>query len=235
MCPGASLPSYYGESPWLTQPQGARGGCLALPGVDLRPHRRSAAADTAVVAGRQSGRAPGAGSELRGDLPHPAHPVTGPTSRGSRRAFLGGATRCFLAELPGRGRRPHRTVEQTRAQGILASKRWRVRQSTRSWSPPSWSARLMGSPRQRSRGMMSDRWSSRSPQPVPPSPFILGATAPRPKTAASGSWRPLELARTHPWPHETSGAPPHWRRGRALPAGAGSSGTGRAARARTAT
>ena len=33
----------------------------------------------AVVAGRQPGRAPGAGSDLRGDLPHPPHPVTRPT------------------------------------------------------------------------------------------------------------------------------------------------------------
>ena len=53
----------------------ARGGCQAFPCVDSHPCCRSATAALAVVAGRKSGRAPGAGSNLRGDLPNLAHPV----------------------------------------------------------------------------------------------------------------------------------------------------------------
>jgi hypothetical protein len=57
-------------------PLGPRRGCLALPGVDAHPRCRSAAAATAVVAGRQPCGAAGARSDIRGDLRHPAHPLT---------------------------------------------------------------------------------------------------------------------------------------------------------------
>ena len=45
-------------------PLGARGGCLALPGVEPHPRSRSAAADTTTLACRQPGRAARAGSDL---------------------------------------------------------------------------------------------------------------------------------------------------------------------------
>src|SRR5262249_4137152 len=57
-------------------PLGTRGGRLALSRVDSHPCYRPAVADPAGVAQRRSGRAPGARSDLRGDVPHPAHPLT---------------------------------------------------------------------------------------------------------------------------------------------------------------
>src|SRR5437763_1388752 len=51
----------------------ARGRVLAAGVVGARAGRRRSVADGAAVAGGQPGRAPGTGSELRGDVSHPAY------------------------------------------------------------------------------------------------------------------------------------------------------------------
>ena len=86
-------PLYATACRWIAPGRG-----LAFRDLDPSPRRRPAAADFALVAGRRPGRAPGAGSELRGDLPHPPPGVS--VSGGVGMRVAAGAAPCAWGVPP---------------------------------------------------------------------------------------------------------------------------------------